>query len=166
MARKSPHEHLKPEIFALVDKGYKPSEICSVYPGIPTATVYAWITQYKATKIDDSRKGNYDSRISPELAPKPQPLKVVATQAELLSPVHCDSPREELRQVRLWLWKRLQKPRKEDAIAFQGINAYLRAIQIEVGLTPDADDDEQLTDAERSERAAAIFDAARARRTG
>lgn len=61
MARRSPHEHLKPEIFRWLGSGLKPSEVCAKYPDIPTATVYAWRKEWQLSA--DSRIDEGNSRI-------------------------------------------------------------------------------------------------------
>jgi len=163
MARISPYEHLKPEIFALIDEGRKTSEICAAFPAIPTATVYVWAKEYRLHGAPVSRKGEGDSRIVEAPPTKPHLVSVAPQNVEPLSPVDGPSLREELRQVRRWLWKQMRSPSEDSAVQFQGANAYLRAIQVEMGLP---DDDEQLTDAERAGRITQLLAAARERRTG
>lgn len=42
MARRSRSEHLKPEIFALFDKGMKAPEVKKAYPQVAARTLYEW----------------------------------------------------------------------------------------------------------------------------
>ncbi|MEM9448686.1 MAG: hypothetical protein AAGA75_09135 [Cyanobacteria bacterium P01_E01_bin.6] len=162
MARISGYENLKPLVKKLYEQGFKVSQVRKEYPDIPKTTLYDWFREFR--NWGDRRAEPVDA---PTFVIPESPTKDDAARGaiEYLCPADCDTPQQEIKVVKRELWKNIRNPTPISAIAIQGLNAYLRSIQIEHSL-PAEDDSDTLTHTQRAERVAAILDKARNRRTG
>ena len=118
---------------ALFGQGKRPVDIAPEYPKVPTSTLYDW---FRSFRNDSGIRAESQSTSAVSIPESPQ-------EVTYLCPSDCDDPREELRMVKREIWKNAKRPTKESAIAIQGFNAYLRAMQIEHSLPVTEDDNRE-----------------------
>jgi uncharacterized protein (DUF433 family) len=104
MARRSNHEHQKPEVFRLLAEGFTPAEILEQLPDIPRSTVYDWAKEFRTV----SGNGGGTARVA--------------------MPIDPESPLDKIINA---LWDLHRDPTTDGAgIMVQVLNALLRAEQV------------------------------------
>ena len=123
MARRSDHEHLKPEVFRLLSEGFKPAEIIDNFKRqgvkVPKSTVYDWAKEFR---------------------------NVSGTGARV--PVLID-PESPLQKIMNAMWDVHADPTKDGAqVRVNILNALLRAEQFRCQLESSNFDPAEMSDAE------------------
>lgn len=85
MARRSPHAHLKPELFQWFEAGESQADVRSRYPKIPKSTVDRWYQAWKALRDDTGR-------IRDGVNEPAKPVAVEVVEDVALKPVEPASP--------------------------------------------------------------------------
>lgn len=131
MVRRSQFEHLKPTILAEFQSGAQPKDVCSKFPQIPGSTIREWFKPFRAEFVLHSASSANQSGEAFSSAPPPTTMG----QRSHLSVVDGDADEgNDLGSDIRWIKRQLRnilRSEKNNAIRIQGLNTYLRAVQIE-----------------------------------